>query len=566
MRARRSFWALLLVIALAASGLGAYALVSDDDEGGDRDRSSAPLRSACRLSPEILTRIWRGYDPRRSEDVTFVPRYPNYWGSFEVVSHTGPWDYLQEVPLVLYGPGWIKASPAPIERHVTIADVYQTVGTLLDVELPRRDGDQLTEALRDDFNTPPKLIVVLMWDGAGRNMLEQWPRAWPTLARISRQGTTYSDATVGSSPSLTPSTHGNLGTGSFPRSHGIISINYRNDEGEMTGAFKGGDPRDLRLSTFADEFDLARGNEPVIGMVGWQKHEGNVPEGPLAWQSNHLAMLGSGTAIDGGDADLVALIGDEGLISGNETFYSVPGYLRDFPGLDEHLERFDLADGADDGSWLGGEISPTFHDSPGWVPFQTDAVLEMLERERFGEDSVPDIFLTNYKITDTVAHNFALEGRPTELALKAQDDALRELLDYLDRQVRDYVVVVSADHGHTPSPESTGAWPIGGKELETDLDNEFEIPETTSIIREAVQMGLYLQQGKMEKFGVTVDDVASFLNDYTITENWPGETLPDGFAGRGDERVFAAAYPTDEIPRIMECAFGSTSPPAGIKA
>ncbi|MDQ5816324.1 MAG: hypothetical protein M3516_08550, partial [Actinomycetota bacterium] len=91
-----------------------------------RDRTFAStdvLERACRLPLEQLIRIRRGYFRPRSEDVLIVPQYPNYAGSFDVPNHSGPWRYLQEVPLVLYGPKQIARS-GRIETPATLADVY----------------------------------------------------------------------------------------------------------------------------------------------------------------------------------------------------------------------------------------------------------------------------------------------------------------------------------------------------------------------------------------------------------------------------------------------------------
>src|SRR3712207_9022025 len=49
---------------------------------------------------------------------------------------------------------------------------------------PDRDGRPLSDALTGSFR-PPKLVVVIVWDGAGRATLQRWPDRWPTLDRKS---------------------------------------------------------------------------------------------------------------------------------------------------------------------------------------------------------------------------------------------------------------------------------------------------------------------------------------------------------------------------------------------
>jgi hypothetical protein len=526
--------------------------------------SQNSVQRACALSPQILARIWRGFDRSLSTDVTVVPKEPNFWGSFFRVSHTGPWDYLQRVPLVLYGPGRINESGGPLQEHVNINDVYATVGELLDVELPTRNAEVLESALVPDAAGTPKLVVVLMWDGVGRNVLERWPDRWPDLARLERDGTSYYNASVGSSPSVTPSTHSSLGTGAFPRSHKMIAIDYRGADGEIHSAFERSDPRQLKLTTFADEIDLTFGNEPKVGMLAWSV-SGSPPTGPDAWITNHLGMLGHGTATSGGDADHEALIGDTGNITANPRFYSLPRYLEDFKGLKRHADELDRADGEADDRWMGHEILKA-HNNPAWVNYQTDILTTMLTKSHYGDDDIPDLFFANIKPSDTAGHAFTIDSEEVAAVVEAQDAALGELVDYLDQEVGDYVLIMSSDHGHTGNPRQSGAWPVNPEELKRDLNNYFPVPEGRSIVQNMEAVGVYVNRDIADDIGVETRDIAQFLNSYTIRANWAEEKLPKAYAGRGQERVLSAAFTKSQFPRIMECAFGSKRPPPDLDA
>jgi arylsulfatase A-like enzyme len=115
---------------------------------GTEPSPAMPDGARLRPSPSSISSAYRrGHDPVHSEDVTTVPLAPNSSGTFGVTSHSGPWDYLQNVPLVFYGPGFIKASDEPVEGPVETVDVYPTVGELAGVDLPRRDGRALEEIL-----------------------------------------------------------------------------------------------------------------------------------------------------------------------------------------------------------------------------------------------------------------------------------------------------------------------------------------------------------------------------------------------------------------------------------
>src|SRR5680860_1620103 len=133
---------------------------------------------------------------------SFLEKAPVSQGQSHVQGSTHSWIHIRDGD----GPAYAPRRPDP-PRPVTIADVYPTVGRSLNVRLPLRDGSLLEEALVESAGITPKLVVTVVWDGVGRNVLERWPEQWPTLRRLEREGTSYLNATVGSSPSITPSTH-----------------------------------------------------------------------------------------------------------------------------------------------------------------------------------------------------------------------------------------------------------------------------------------------------------------------------------------------------------------------
>ncbi len=492
------------------------------------------VQRACALDPDILRRIERGREPARSEDVTTVPAQPNYLGSFDVISHSGPWDYLQHVPLIVYlGPA--AALRGHADTPVTLADIYPTVGKLLGVALEERDGRVLDPRIESSARGP-RLIVVVMWDGVGVNVLRRWPYSWPQLASLQEQSLTYDNATVGSSPSITPATHATLGTGTFPARHGVSAIQFR-DGDTISVSFDRLDPKALRLTTFADQVDRAFANESKVGTI--------------AWRTWHLPMMGSGAAVPGGDRDQVGIIGARGIVGDNE-FYATPPYLRHLPGLEKQMQRLDREDGVGDRRWLGHVILDD-QDSPAWIRYQTQVIMRMLEEERYGRDRIPDLFFTNYKMTDIVGHKYSMDSAEMEVVLREQDEALGQIVDHLDKTVRDYALILSADHGHTPSPERSGGWPISQDELERDLNTAFDVPRGSTLTQAITAVGPFLDRRVMGEVGVTEVDVATFLNAYTIRDNWPRDDLPEGYEDRGDEPIFSAAFPGTLLPRIRAC-------------
>lgn len=497
------------------------------------------MRRGCGLKEGWLERIWRGYVPGRSEDISIVPNLPNFAGGFYSVNHSGPFEYLQQVPLVLYGPGRIKAS-GRVHRPVTIADVYPTVGRSLNVRLPQRDGSILKEALAADAGGRPRLVVTVVWDGVGRNVLERWPGRWPTLRRLEREGTSYLNATVGSSPSITPSTHATLGTGAFPRKHKVAGIFLRKNN-TIVEAFEETSPADLFLSTYGDDIDAALNNQPKVGMLGWSN-----------W---HLGMMGHGAGAGGDDSDHIAIVLLNGNVGSNPLHYSTPSYLYGFPGFSEHATTSDRADGKTDGLWMGHEILTQTY-APAWVHYETDMAEALLRRERYGRNSVPDLFFINYKMTDYAGHEYFMDSPEMGSVLAAQDQALGALLGFLEREIRDYVLILTADHGHVPRPSRSTGWPVQQGPLEDDINAEFKVPVGESLVDEMTAVGIFVDRALMRRLGTTLAAISKYLNGYRIRSNWDEPKFPDRFEGRGREHMFAAAFPNSLLPEVLHCSSG----------
>ena len=97
-------------------------------------------QQACALDPEWLLRTRRGYFEPRSGQIALLPRTPAYMASGAGGwSHSGPWPYLQEVPLVFYGPGIIEEGVTS-DRPVTTADIAPTIAGLLKGRLGESEG------------------------------------------------------------------------------------------------------------------------------------------------------------------------------------------------------------------------------------------------------------------------------------------------------------------------------------------------------------------------------------------------------------------------------------------
>jgi hypothetical protein len=550
------------IVMLLLAGTSAVLALRNDSEGNeaqpDRQESAfvpkkAFLKNACNLPPEWVRLIHRGWVPHRasSVDLVLVPKPMNYVGSFLSTSHSGPYDFLQEVPLLFYGRGYIeKLGRISPNRDVSLVDVAPTLAEIMKFDSwPRRQGTVLAKAIKPSPR-PPTLVVVIVMDGAGWNDLEYWPDRWPNLRRLMQDGTSFENATVGSSPSITPSIHTNLSTGTYPRFHEVTGITVRTESGKLTGGFSEKSRQSgaeytvpdvaITRSTLADEWDLANGNEAKIGAL----LPGNFP----------LGMVGIGTAQAGGDEDIVGFTVKTTWTT-KTPYYTLPDYVNS-PDLSvgRDISAVDRSDGKADGQWQGHDIRP-IDATPALAPWQTRVAKEIIVNEGFGKDELTDMFFMNYKAPDFAGHRWNMIAAEQGDVIESVDAAIGDLVEWLDENVRpdNYVVVITADHGQTPL--KAGGWPIRRPEVVEDLNQRFDhVDNERSLVQATSASSLFLDAEEMAANNVTASQTASFLSRYTVRANLPsGEDLPPAWQDRGNERVFSAVFPGGKLPAVVRC-------------
>jgi predicted AlkP superfamily pyrophosphatase or phosphodiesterase len=499
------------------------------------------------VGTDVLAALRRGHHPDTSADIAWVPEPYSVvvrWSGVGLgtddadpsTSHATPWDYHQRVPIVLYGPGHVLGG-AESARAVDVTNLPVTFGSLTDDEAHRRPP-VLHEALRPGAPAP-KAIVLVAYDGGGWNLLEEWPDAWPELRGIMEQGTVFTNATIGSAPAVTTAIHANMGTGTYPSSHGMAEITGRLPDGTVGDLFfeHDVDPRLLLDPTEGDRWDLETDNRAWVGMIGYE-----------SW---HLGMMSHGAQWPGGDRDVGVLWNPDsgiGEFFTNEELYELPGYL---PGEDDLRARLAGQDGEDgeiDGMWNGYDLSdPGFIPAtPAFVSHQGEALLEMVRREPIGEDRITDMLFVEMKPSDFGGHRWNMVAPEEEEVLRAQDRLLGELVEALDAKIGEgeWVLAFTADHGQTPLPETTGGLRIHPDIVGRAIDGYFG----REIVQKTTPSGLFLDREAMDSAGITLEEVARFVGEYRYGDGLPRDAdrskIPEEDL---DRKVFAGAFPGEYL-------------------
>ena len=552
----RSISTLRSVTAVVLAATVAAACTGDDGRNaapGPPEGAPTVVEMLGEVGRDAVGALARGYHPARSADISLVPKPGNVvvrWtgaglGTDDVdpsTTHPTPWDYHQRVPIILYGRD--VRSGHVVDRSVDVTDIAPTVATLVGLEAwGSPEGTPLREALILPrlHERRPRVVAVVAYDGGGWNLLEEWPDAWAVERRLAREGTVYTNATIGSAPSVTSAIHANMGTGAYPAQHTISEITARLPDGSVGDVYLDrADPSLLALPTVADAWDQERDNEPWVGLI--------------AYESWHLGMMSHGAQLAGGDRDVAVLWETEpglGEFFTNEEFYGLPDYLPDEHDLEARLDALDATDGEIDGRWFEHDLADPkiVPGTPAFVEHQGEALLEMVRREPIGDDDVTDLLFVELKPTDFGGHIWNMVAPEEEHVLRAQDRLLGDLVRELDRKAgRDgWVLIITADHGQTPLPETVGGLRVHPDILGTRIEEYFG--------RDVVEMvtpdGIFLRHGELDAAGISVEDVARFVADYRYGDGLPQDADPSAIEpAQLEERVFAGAIPGTSLGEL----------------
>ena len=498
------------------------------------------------LSHEVLLRTWRGYFPGRSGDIQIVPKDPNFVNGG--LTHSTPFAYTQDVPLFLYGPGYVR--PGVYDRPITLADIAPTEGAMLKYDFPAPDGTAQDQALLPaEGRSLPPLLLTLIWDSGGMDVLNQWPNDWPYLRSLRAHGAWFTHVTVGASPSNTPTGHSIIGTGAFPMRTGFVDeyvrVNGRIQKPNANG------PAFLLEPSLADLYDRGMGNRPIVGAI--------------ASLSAHIMMIGHGSLWGGGDKDLaVAREAQFGPTAGAESdvwnltpamapYYTFPSYVNTLPPVTAYTRALDEADGRLDGAWRGHPFTELHNgfDTPARTPYQTKLVETVIEREEFGKDDIPDLLSVNYKAIDTIGHLFSADGVEMSDAVTYQDVALRELVSFLNRVVGKgrWIMALTADHGTQRDPAVSGAFMIDVNKIDSLVRKAFDNDDDGVPLVEKVRATeIWLNTEELANNGFTLDEVSQFIARMTQEQTFKNRNTP--VPGHENDAVFSAAFPSSMLSRL----------------
>jgi len=465
-------------------------------------RAPKPPPTEARSERENVVEMFaRSYVPGRSGQIFLVAEKGNFFlerpDDVYRFMHGSPWGYDVEIPLLFHGEPFVRKGEYPGPAHQQ--DVAPTLAAILGFAVPTTmTGHALTQALTFGSERP-RVIFLAVLDGMGTDTWERLLPKLPTLSRLRRDGAWFPDAKVNYLPSVTSAGHSTVATGTDPRFHGIhANATFDRRTGKGDEPFPGMSPKNYMSLTLADHWNLATSGRAILIA------QGTTPRAAVA-----LAGLGA-CAISG--RPIVMAMFDErkaGWVT-NKDCFRLPDYLED-----DHAAKVWEAAGE---TWMGHKIdsSRTLLRTALFPRFQVDALIEMIERESVGEDTVADLLLVNFKTPDYVTHQYGPESAETVEALRALDSELARVLAAIDDAAGagHTVVAVTADHGMPPEPKGPDQARRYVEDILAAVNQRFD-PEGRLIqdFDDPANCQMYIDPNRLDELKLSLDDIAAFLEE-----------------------------------------------------
>jgi hypothetical protein len=176
---------------------------------------------------------------------------------------------------------------------------------------------------------------------------------------------------------------------------------------------------------------------------------------------------------------------------------------------------------------------------------------EVVQREGFGADEVPDLLYINYKLIDEIGHLYSMNAVEMRDSVQAQDADLPNLIGLLNEHVGEgeWVMMLTADHGHTPDPAVSGASVIEPTRVADVIQERFDTDgDDVRIVEFTQPTHIFIDHEEMEQNGATLEEISSYLLTVTKAEVEGGQYPVAAEVAR--EPAFVAAFPSEMLEEL----------------
>ncbi|GAB4439070.1 MAG: hypothetical protein OHK0011_21720 [Turneriella sp.] len=396
------------------------------------------------------------------------------------ISHSTAYDYDVNIPLVFNG-RWFDAGQfgeIAYQQHIA-----PTLAKLLGVTAP--SGVEVPPlAVRTDIQGKPEIVVVVVIDQGGTNLLTTHRSAAPRIHALMQKSANYTNAQVGHLDAHTAVGHMAIGTGAFPVKSTVIGNTFfsmeRKDGKEKlqkseiyaTKDESKVSPEELKSESLADVLNVVnRGRSVIVAQsyalrasIGMAGHGSSLSAPDIA------AAVRSGNYVYWLDAGKSRWMTDT-------RYYSLPGaakasepllhFMKYYP---QGYQGYQIRDNKTAFENWGVMMA-----SPAETQLEGELIRAVVQQEIIGRkkhnDGATDLVYVSFKSADAVGHHFgyhSLEARETLAEIDAQ---IGKLEDFLRQNYgENFALVLTADHGCAPLSEITGGARLTVEEVITEID------------------------------------------------------------------------------------------------
>jgi hypothetical protein len=173
-------------------------------------------------------------------------------------------------------------------------------------------------------------------------------------------------------------------------------------------------------------------------------------------------------------------------------------------------------------------------------------------REGFGQHEFPDLLFLNSKLIDVIGHKYSASSLEEGDCIRAEDASLPFLIDFLDRQVGagNWVMLLTADHGHSAALDVSGASPIKVDAYDADLERVFDRPALESPVIKRTRPGwTFLNEESLRQQGFSQIQVADYVRTLTRGDvQMDVSIVPPTKRGHP---AFASAFPASMLEQLV---------------